>query len=137
MTLNNGGQLMEKSFSIIKDGMLWITGTTNMDICCSYIACFYWHICLSNYSSGKEEFCYRCFRMKILSYSILQLHTKTLNRCFTREEMAIASCPSGIHIHSKHSKELILFRKILVNLIHNLFPIIILCWVELLWIYNI
>ena len=94
---------------------MYITGTKNMDICCSYIACFYWHICLSNYSSGKEEFCYRCFRMKILSYSILQLHTKTLNRCFTREEMAIASCPSGIHIHSKHSKELILFRKILVN----------------------
>ena len=64
-----------------------------------------------SYSSGKDEFCYRCFRMKVRSYNILQLHTKTLEKCFIKEEMARESCPSDTQLNDKHLKELILFRK--------------------------
>ena len=64
-----------------------------------------------SYSSGKDESCYRCFRMKVRSYNILQLHTKTLEKCFIKEEMARESCPSDTQQNGKHLKELILFRK--------------------------
>ena len=64
-----------------------------------------------SYSSGKYESCYRCFRMKVRSYNILQLHTKTLEKCFIKEEMARESCPSDTQLNDKHLKELILFRK--------------------------
>ena len=64
-----------------------------------------------SYSSGKDESCYRCFRMKVRSYNILQLHTKTLEKCFMKEEIAQASCPSDTTLNDKNLKELILFRK--------------------------
>ena len=74
-----------------------------------------------NYSTGKDEFCYRCFRMKVRSYNVLQLHTTTLNKCFMREDMATASCPTKSEISAKHVKELILFRKSFLDLFFCLF----------------
>jgi hypothetical protein len=36
--------------------------------------------------------CYRCFHLSLRSANVLQIHTKGLNKCYTTEEGALATC---------------------------------------------
>lgn len=61
-------------------------------------------------STGAQD-CLRCFHLTMKTPNVIQLHTDGLERCYTNEEAARATCPSDKDIAKKKFKEMILFRK--------------------------
>ena len=55
--------------------------------------------------------CYRCMRIQVRSPNVLQLHTRELDKCYTRENRARRTCPQDHEIYHRQSKELILLRE--------------------------
>ena len=76
----------------------------NNDISYSNISILYdsitvWGYCYRRVGSNvilKEDSggltCFRCFHLALRSSNILQIHTRGLNKCFTTEEAALATC---------------------------------------------
>ena len=54
--------------------------------------------------------CYRCFHLSLHSSNILQIHTKGLNKCFTTEEAALATCVNQEEILGREVSEVMMYR---------------------------
>jgi len=72
------------------------------------------HVILKD-SSGPED-CMRCFHLSMKTPNVIQLHTiEGLEKCYTNEEAARATCPQDKDVqerrHDKNINELILYRK--------------------------
>lgn len=61
-------------------------------------------------STGAED-CMRCFHLTMKTPNVIQLHTDGLERCYTNEEAARATCPLDKDVADKKFNEIILFRK--------------------------
>ncbi|KAF7491320.1 hypothetical protein SSS_06808 [Sarcoptes scabiei] len=63
-------------------------------------------------TTGSGQDCMRCFHLSMKTPNIISLHTDGLERCYTNEEAARATCPLDKDIQQrKKFKEIILFRK--------------------------
>lgn len=58
--------------------------------------------------SFSGAYCIRCFHLKLRSRNILQVHTEGLDKCYTNEEAAEATCPQD-DIQDR-SKEILLYK---------------------------
>ena len=54
--------------------------------------------------------CYRCFHLSLRSSNVLQIHTKGLNKCYTTEEGALATCVSQAETLSRDVSEIMMYR---------------------------
>ena len=56
--------------------------------------------------------CFRCFHLSLRSSNVLQMHTRDLNKCFTTEEAALATCVSQEDVMASAGQisEVIMFR---------------------------
>ena len=54
--------------------------------------------------------CYRCFHLSLRSSNVLQIHTKGLNKCYTTEEGALATCVSQSETLSRDVSEIMMYR---------------------------
>ncbi|KAI2811489.1 hypothetical protein BLOT_002666 [Blomia tropicalis] len=65
-------------------------------------------------STGAED-CMRCFHLSMKTPNVIQLHTEGIERCYTNEEAARATCPSDKDVqdrkNDKKFHEIILYRK--------------------------
>ena len=66
-------------------------------------------------STGAED-CMRCIHLSMKTPNVIQLHTEGLERCYTNEEAARATCPLDKDVlerktNDKKFKEIILYRK--------------------------
>ncbi|KAH7642800.1 hypothetical protein HUG17_9491 [Dermatophagoides farinae] len=64
-------------------------------------------------STGAGQDCLRCFHLSMKTPNVISLHTDGLERCYTNEEAARATCPldKDIGQQKRKFKEIILFRK--------------------------
>lgn len=57
----------------------------------------------------------RCFHLSMKTPNVIQLHTEGIERCYTNEEAARATCPLDKDVmerrNDKKFKEIILYRK--------------------------
>ena len=65
--------------------------------------------------------CYKCINARLRSSNILQVHTSSLDKCYTTEERAIADCPTEIAIREKRAREIMLYRKLRKIFFRNFF----------------
>lgn len=65
-------------------------------------------------STGAED-CMRCFHLSMKTPNVIQLHSEGIERCYTNEEAARATCPLDKDVHDRKNdkkfKEIILYRK--------------------------
>ncbi|XP_075680244.1 LOW QUALITY PROTEIN: uncharacterized protein LOC113788835 [Dermatophagoides pteronyssinus] len=65
-------------------------------------------------STGAGQDCLRCFHISMKTSNVISLHSDGLERCYTNEEAARATCPLDKDIGQQQKrkfKEIILFRK--------------------------
>ena len=55
--------------------------------------------------------CIRCFELRLRSLNVVQIHTEGLDKCYTTEEAAVATCPTEQSIIQGQSKEIMLYSK--------------------------
>ncbi|XP_066997399.2 uncharacterized protein [Anabrus simplex] len=61
-------------------------------------------------SSGGTD-CIRCFHLNLRSRNVLQVHTEGLDKCYTNEDAAKATCPDEATLYGGDtSKEIILYK---------------------------
>ena len=53
--------------------------------------------------------CIRCFEVRLRSLNVVQIHTEGLDKCYTTEEAAVATCPTEESIIQGKSKEIMLY----------------------------
>ncbi|GAB6021794.1 hypothetical protein CHUAL_004371 [Chamberlinius hualienensis] len=77
-----------------------------------------WGMCHKKYGHNvllrdrtRTTNCYRCFSVNLRSSNMLQIHTEGLDKCYVKEEAALATCPTESSIKKRLSKEIILYRK--------------------------
>ena len=54
--------------------------------------------------------CFRCFHLALRSSNVVQVHTRGLDKCFTSEEAAIATCPTQLDMEEQEASEVMLYR---------------------------
>ena len=54
--------------------------------------------------------CFRCFHLALRSSNVVQVHTRGLDKCFTSEEAAVATCPSPLDMQEQQATEVMLYR---------------------------
>jgi len=54
--------------------------------------------------------CIRCFELRLRSLNVVQIHTEGLDKCYTTEEAAVATCPTEESIIAAKSKEIMLYK---------------------------
>jgi len=54
--------------------------------------------------------CIRCFEVRLRSLNVVQIHTEGLDKCYTTEEAAVATCPTEESIIQGKSKEIMLYK---------------------------
>ena len=59
---------------------------------------------------GTTE-CLRCYRFMQRTPHVLEVHTESLDKCYTSEEAAIRTCPTAQQIRDKRTLSLMLFSK--------------------------
>lgn len=55
--------------------------------------------------------CIRCFELTLRSLNVVQIHTEGLDKCYTTEEAAMATCPTDESIATGKSREIMLYSK--------------------------
>lgn len=63
----------------------------------------------SNRTGGTN--CIRCFELTLRSLNVVQIHTEGLDKCYTTEEAAMATCPTDESIAAGKSREIMLYSK--------------------------
>ena len=53
--------------------------------------------------------CIRCFELTLRSLNVVQIHTEGLDKCYTTEEAAMATCPTDESIATGKSREIMLY----------------------------
>ena len=53
--------------------------------------------------------CIRCFELTLRSLNVVQIHTEGLDKCYTTEEAATATCPTDESIATGKSREITLY----------------------------
>ena len=53
--------------------------------------------------------CIRCFELTLRSLNVVQIHTEGLDKCYTTEEAAKATCPTDESIATGKSREIMLY----------------------------
>ncbi|EFX85663.1 hypothetical protein DAPPUDRAFT_313799 [Daphnia pulex] len=54
--------------------------------------------------------CIRCFELTLRSLNVVQIHTEGLDKCYTTEEAAMATCPTDESIATGKSREIMLYK---------------------------
>jgi len=54
--------------------------------------------------------CYRCFQLSLRSSNVLQVHTRGLDKCYTTEEAAQATCVSSMEMFDTSVSEVMMYR---------------------------
>ena len=54
--------------------------------------------------------CYRCFQLSLRSSNVLQVHTRGLDKCYTTEEAAEATCVSSLEMWGAEVSEVMMYR---------------------------
>ncbi|KAH9389014.1 hypothetical protein TYRP_008366 [Tyrophagus putrescentiae] len=71
------------------------------------------HVILKDITGAED--CMRCFHLSMKTPNVIQLHTEGIERCYTNEEAARATCPLDKDVferrNDKKFKEIILYRK--------------------------
>ncbi len=62
------------------------------------------------YRTGGTN-CIRCFELTLRSLNVVQIHTEGLDKCYTTEEAAMATCPTDESIATGKSREIMLYSK--------------------------
>ena len=78
---------------------------------------------VSDDSTGGTN-CIRCFELRLRSLNVVQIHTEGLDKCYTTEEAAVATCPTEESIIAAKSKEIMLYSKSQVLSDFNMFDTI-------------
>ena len=66
--------------------------------------------------------CYRCFNLELRSSNVLQIHTKDMDKCYTSEEAALATCVGDTEIHNHQATEIMMYRTKAVSYTHLTLP---------------
>lgn len=73
------------------------------------------NVILADSTAGAED-CMRCFHLSMKSPNVIQLHSEGIERCYTNEEAARATCPTDKDVAdsrtaSKKFNEIVFYRK--------------------------
>jgi hypothetical protein len=85
----------------------------------------YLEIILFDRTGGTN--CIRCFELTLRSLNVVQIHTEGLDKCYTTEEAAKATCPTDESIATGKSREIMLYSESKQTLPLHLPQFVILC----------
>ena len=54
----------------------------------------------------------RCFHLSVRSPHLLEVHTESLDKCYTNEKAALQTCPTREHIRTRRTMEIMLYSEL-------------------------